>query len=78
MKIKLANLFLVFGLALYILAGIAAISKMSYSIISLLAATIFLALGFFAHARLKWIRLFKKRFKKYSSIQITYTGNTKV
>ena len=78
MKIKLANLFLIFGLLLYLVAGLAAISKMSYSIISLLAATIFLALGFFAHVRLKWIRLFKKRFKKYSSIPITYTGNPKV
>ena len=64
MKTRLANLFLIFGLALYILAGIASISKMSYSIIALLAATIFLAFGFFAHARLKWIRLFKKKVQK--------------
>lgn len=64
MKIRLANIFLIFGLVLYTLAGIAAISKMSYSVIALLAATIFLAFGFFAHARLKWIRLFKKKVQK--------------
>ena len=64
MKIKLANLFLIFGLLLYLVARLAAISKMSYSIIALLAATIFLAFGFFAHARLKWIRLFKKKVQK--------------
>ena len=61
MKIKLANKFLIIGLLLYIVAGVAVISKMSYSIVILLGAIIFLALGFFAHMKLKWIKLFKKK-----------------
>ena len=61
MKIRPANVFLVIGLLLYILAGIAAMLKMNYSIIILLAATIFLAFGFFVNVKLRWIKLFKKR-----------------
>ncbi|MDP6600409.1 MAG: hypothetical protein QF798_03155 [Candidatus Woesearchaeota archaeon] len=63
MKTRLSNLFLIFGLVLYTLAGIAAISKMSYSIIALLAATIFLAFGFFVNVKLRWVKSFKKRTK---------------
>jgi len=61
MKIKLANKFLITGLLLYIVAGAAVISKMSYSLVILLSAIVFLALGFFAHTKLKWIKLFKKK-----------------
>ena len=58
---KLANKFLVLGILLYIIAGIAAISKMDYSVVIILAAIIFLALGFFMNIKLKWFRLFKKK-----------------
>ncbi len=61
MKIKLANKFLIIGLLLYLIAGIMAINGMNYSAIVLIAATIFLALGFFVNARLRWFRLFKKK-----------------
>ena len=63
MKTKLANIFLIFGLILYVLAGIATMIKMNYSIIILLAATIFLAFGFFVNVKLRWIKLFKKRVR---------------
>ena len=61
MKIKLANKFLIIGLLLYIVAGAAVISKMNYSLVILLGAIIFLALGFFAHTKLRWAKLFKKK-----------------
>ena len=61
MKISLANKFLVLGLLIYLIAGIAAISKMDYSVVIILAAIIFLAFGFFASIKLKWTRLFKKK-----------------
>ena len=61
MRINFANKFLILGLLLYIIAGIATISKMNYSIIILLIAIIFLAFGFFMHIKGKWVRLFKKR-----------------
>ena len=61
MKIKLANKFLITGLLLYIVAGVSLISKMSYSIVILLSSIIFLALGFFAHTKLRWAKLFKKK-----------------
>jgi len=58
---NLANKFLVLGILLYIIAGIAAISKMDYSVVIILAAIIFLALGFFVNARFRWVNLFKKK-----------------
>ena len=61
MKIKSANKFLISGLFLYAVAGIMTLSKMNYSVIVLLAAIIFLALGFFANVKNKWVKLFKKR-----------------
>tara|TARA_B100000315_G_C14507319_1_gene555262 strand:+ start:684 stop:872 length:189 start_codon:yes stop_codon:yes gene_type:complete len=61
MKLKLANKFLIIGLLLYVVAGIVAISKISYSIVILLSAIIFLAFGFFMHVKQKWAKLFKKR-----------------
>ena len=61
MKLNSANLFLVLGLLIYLIAGIAAISKMDYSVVIILAAIIFLALGFFMNIRLKWFKLFKKK-----------------
>jgi hypothetical protein len=61
MKIKLANTFLIFGVLLYIGAGIAVISKMNYSVLILIVAIIFLAFGFFVHIKQRWIKLFKKK-----------------
>lgn len=61
MKIKLANKFLITGLLLYIVAGVAVISKMNYSLVILLGAIIFMVLGFFAHTKLRWAKLFKKK-----------------
>ena len=61
MKLNLANKFLILGVLLYILAGIAAIGKMKYSLVVLAAATIFLASGFFANVRFRWGKLFKKK-----------------
>ena len=61
MKVKLANQFLILGLLLYIIAGIATVIQMNYSIIILLPAIIFLAFGFFMHVKGKWVRAFKKR-----------------
>ena len=61
MKIKLANKFLILGLLLYLVAGIAAVSKMNYSVFILLAATIFLAFGFFVNVKFRWFKLFKKK-----------------
>jgi hypothetical protein len=61
MKLNLANKFLILGILLYILAGIAVIGKMDYSVIILLAATVFLAFGFFANVRFRWDKLFKKK-----------------
>ena len=64
MKIELANKFLIIGLLLYIIAGAAVINKMNYNIVILLGAIIFLALGFFAHMKLKWSK-FLFYWKKY-------------
>jgi len=59
MKSKLSNIFVAFGFLLYLIAGIMALVKMNYSIIILLAATAFLAFGFFVHKKQHWSRLFK-------------------
>ena len=61
MKIKLANKLLILGLLLYLIAGIAAVSKMNYSVFILLAAIIFLAFGFFVNVKLRWFKLLKKK-----------------
>lgn len=42
---NLANKFLVLGVSLYIVAGVMALSKTSYSIVTVLLAIIFLAIG---------------------------------
>lgn len=47
---------MIIGFLLYFTAGIAAIIKLNYSIVILLAATIFLALGVFLNVKM---RLFK-------------------
>jgi hypothetical protein len=51
------------GFLLYVVAGILAMSEMNNGVIVLLAATIFLAFGFFINVKLKWFKLFKKRTK---------------
>jgi len=61
MRLNLANKFLIIGLLLYIIAGVATISKMNYSVIILLVSIIFLAFGFFEHTKLKWAKLIKRR-----------------
>ena len=61
MKIKPANKFMILGLLLYFIAGIAAFVGMNYSIIVLLVAMIFLAFGFFEHVKFKWFKLFKNK-----------------
>ncbi len=61
MKLNSANKFLVLGLLIYLIAGIMFISKMDYSVVIILAAIIFLALGFFTNVKLKWFKLFKKK-----------------
>jgi hypothetical protein len=62
MKLKLFNKFLIIGILLYLIAGIASIiSKMNYSILILLASAIFLALGVFVNVKLRWFKLFKKK-----------------
>ncbi|MBW2977003.1 hypothetical protein KY347_06165 [Candidatus Woesearchaeota archaeon] len=61
MKISLANKFLFIGVLLYTLAGIAAISKINYSMVILSAAVIFLAFGLFANMMSKCSKLPKKK-----------------
>ena len=61
MKLSLANKFLVIGILLYLIAGVAAITQMNYSIIILLAAIIFFALGLFASIKSRAYNLFKKK-----------------
>jgi len=59
MRVKLANKFLIIGLMLYIVAGLAFLSKMGYSIVILFGAIVFIALGFFMYIKRKWLKIFK-------------------
>jgi len=61
MNVRLANKFLALGLVLYLIAGVSALLKFNFNLIVILAAIVFIAFGFFAHMKLKWVKLFKKK-----------------
>jgi len=60
MRLSLANKLFLISALLYLIAGIMALLKMGYIILVLLAAIIFLALGFFYHTKAEWKKLFKR------------------
>ena len=60
MRAGLANRLFIASILLYLAAGIYAFVKKKFSIILILAAIIFLALGFFCSMKITWKKLSKK------------------
>jgi len=62
-EMQLSNIFFILGILLYLISGIMVLIEMDFNVLIVAIATIFLALGFFDHSRLKFSRLYKRKMQ---------------